>query len=93
MVAGATARFLRTESSGPVTFVVTGDGGRAAEDLACAEYIGRSLAGCDAEAAPYLHRARNPWAAADLNGRTKWLAASPRVDETVGRPGLRAITR
>ncbi|MFE6838243.1 2-phosphosulfolactate phosphatase [Streptomyces sp. NPDC057705] len=65
-VAGATARFLKSEGSGPVTFVVTGDDGQAAEDLACAEYIGQHLAGVDAEAAPYLHRARTSRAAADL---------------------------
>ncbi|MFI2375473.1 2-phosphosulfolactate phosphatase [Streptomyces sp. NPDC018964] len=66
VVAGPTARFLRSEGSGPVTFVVTGEDGRADEDLACAEYIGRSLAGDDVEAAPYLHRARTSRAAADL---------------------------
>ncbi|MFE3326674.1 2-phosphosulfolactate phosphatase [Streptomyces sp. NPDC059176] len=66
VVAGATARFLETEGSGPVTFVVTGDAGQATEDLACAEYIAQHLAGGDAEAAPYLHRARTSRAAADL---------------------------
>ncbi|WP_314253559.1 2-phosphosulfolactate phosphatase [Streptomyces kutzneri] len=66
VVAGATARFLKSEGSGPVTFVVTGDEGQAAEDLACAEYIGRHLAGGDAEVSPYLHRARTSRAAADL---------------------------
>jgi len=66
VVASATARFLKTDGSGPVTFVVTGDGGRAAEDLACAEYIGQHLAGGDGEVAPYLDRARTSRAAADL---------------------------
>ncbi|HEX5568424.1 MAG TPA: 2-phosphosulfolactate phosphatase [Streptomyces sp.] len=66
VVAGATARFLRTEGSGPVTFVVTGEGGRAAEDLACAEYIGQRADGGGAEAAPFLHRARTSRAAAEL---------------------------
>lgn len=66
VVAGATARFLQTNGSGPVTFVITGEGGRAAEDLACAEYIGQRAGGGDAEAAPYLHRARTSRAAADL---------------------------
>ncbi|MFJ3234033.1 2-phosphosulfolactate phosphatase [Streptomyces sp. NPDC086787] len=67
VVAGATARFLKTEGgSGPVTFVVTGDAGRAAEDLACAEYIERRLVGDDVGVAPYLHRARTSRAAADL---------------------------
>lgn len=66
VVAGATARFLKTDGSGPVTFVVTGENGRAAEDLACAGYIGQHLAGGDAEVAPYLDRARTSRAAADL---------------------------
>lgn len=51
-----------------MTFVVTGEGGKADEDLACAEYIGRCMAGGDVEAAPYLRRARNSRAAADLAG-------------------------
>ncbi|MEU0242745.1 2-phosphosulfolactate phosphatase [Streptomyces sp. NPDC006235] len=68
VVAGATARFLRAGDSGPVTFVVTGEDGQADEDLACAEYIGRSMGGGEVEAAPYLQRARNSRAAADLAG-------------------------
>ncbi|MFI8833087.1 2-phosphosulfolactate phosphatase [Streptomyces afghaniensis] len=69
VVAGPTARFLQARGdSGPVTFVVTGESGRADEDLACAEYIGRSVAGGDVEADPYLQRARNSGAAADLAG-------------------------
>ncbi|MFD5193624.1 2-phosphosulfolactate phosphatase [Streptomyces sp. NPDC058357] len=68
VVAGPTARFLQTKDPGPVTFVVTGEDGRADEDLACAEYIGRSMAGGDVEAAPYLDRARTSRAAADLAG-------------------------
>ncbi|MFC8348380.1 2-phosphosulfolactate phosphatase [Streptomyces sp. NPDC057280] len=66
VVAGATARLLRAEGRGPVTFVVTGEEGRADEDLACAEYIGRRVDTDDAEAAPYLRRARASRAAADL---------------------------
>lgn len=68
VVAGPTARFLRGENSGPVTFVVTGEDGRADEDLACAEYIGRCLAGGEVEVEPYLRRARGSRAAADLAG-------------------------
>ncbi|MDW8803502.1 2-phosphosulfolactate phosphatase [Streptomyces scabiei] len=71
VVAGPTARFLRDRDAGPVTFVVTGEDGRADEDLACAEYIGRRTAGDDVAPDPYLHRARNSRAAADL-------AAGPR---------------
>ncbi|WP_406729947.1 2-phosphosulfolactate phosphatase [Streptomyces sp. GD-15H] len=66
VVAGATTRFLQTEGCGPVTFVVTGEEGRADEDLACAEYIGQRLAGGDAGVAPYLQRARTSRAAGDL---------------------------
>jgi 2-phosphosulfolactate phosphatase len=66
VVAGATARFLQAQDSGPVTFVVTGEDGRADEDLACAEYIGRCVDGRDVEADPYLHRARTSGAAAEL---------------------------
>ncbi|MFE6101594.1 2-phosphosulfolactate phosphatase [Streptomyces laurentii] len=69
VVAGATARLLCAEAgTRPVTFVITGDDGRAEEDLACAQYISRRAlarpAGGDAEpgeiehAEPYLHRAR-----------------------------------
>jgi 2-phosphosulfolactate phosphatase len=68
VVAGPTARFLRARGCGPVTFVVTGEDGRAEEDLACAEYIGHRMAGPDVEAAPYLHRARTSRAAAELAG-------------------------
>ncbi|WP_446041771.1 2-phosphosulfolactate phosphatase [Streptomyces sp. SID1121] len=68
VVAGATARFLRKQESGPVTFVVTGEGGRADEDLACAEYIGRRMGGGEVDPAPYLRRARMSRAAADLAG-------------------------
>ncbi|MET8968467.1 2-phosphosulfolactate phosphatase [Streptomyces hydrogenans] len=39
VVAEATARALRAGGYGEVTFVVTGEAGRADEDLACAEYI------------------------------------------------------
>ncbi|MEU2778879.1 2-phosphosulfolactate phosphatase [Streptomyces sp. NPDC007162] len=66
VVAGATAAVLRRERPEAVTYVVTGDGGAADEDLACAEYI----AGCVGDAAlapdPYLARARNSHAAARL---------------------------
>lgn len=68
VVAGPTARYLRAEDSGPVTFVVTGEGGQADEDLACAEYIGGRMAGGEVEAAPYLHRARTSRAATELSG-------------------------
>ncbi|MFC9063012.1 2-phosphosulfolactate phosphatase [Streptomyces sp. NPDC057074] len=68
VVAGPTARFLRSQEAGPVTFVVTGEDGRADEDLACAEYIGRCVDGDGADAAPYVHRAGDSRAAAELAG-------------------------
>ncbi|WP_122618004.1 2-phosphosulfolactate phosphatase [Streptomyces sp. Tu 4128] len=68
VVAGPTARFLRSQEAGPVTFVVTGEDGRADEDLACAEYIGRCVDGGGVDAAPYVHRAGNSRAAAELAG-------------------------
>ncbi|MFI6339009.1 2-phosphosulfolactate phosphatase [Streptomyces sp. NPDC050535] len=68
VVAGPTARFLRTRDSGPVTFVVTGEAGQADEDLACAEYIARCMARDDVEATPHLHRARTSRAATELVG-------------------------
>ncbi|NRQ34691.1 2-phosphosulfolactate phosphatase [Nonomuraea sp. NN258] len=66
VVAEATARLLRERGCGGVTFVVTGDDGRAAEDLACAQYIARRAAGAEADAAGFLRRAAESQAAADL---------------------------
>ncbi|MEU8760775.1 2-phosphosulfolactate phosphatase [Streptomyces sp. NPDC048659] len=67
-VAGPTARFLRAAGGGPVTFVVTGEDGRAEEDRACAEYLARALDGTGEEPdpAPYVERARASRAAAEL---------------------------
>lgn len=50
VVAEATARVLRTRASDSVTYVVTGEDGRADEDLACAQYIARRAT--DTEAGP-----------------------------------------
>ncbi|WP_200429252.1 2-phosphosulfolactate phosphatase [Streptomyces sp. NE5-10] len=52
VVAEATARVLRAGGYEEVTFVVTGEDGRADEDLACAEYIAHRAAGPDTTAAP-----------------------------------------
>lgn len=46
--------------------MVTGEDGRADEDLACAQYIARRAAGETADAAPYLRRAGDSRAAAEL---------------------------
>ncbi|MEV4249546.1 2-phosphosulfolactate phosphatase [Streptosporangium canum] len=54
VVAEATARLLRTRKGDGVTLVVTGDDGRADEDLACAQYIARRVteAGTSRQATP-----------------------------------------
>ncbi|MGC4950861.1 2-phosphosulfolactate phosphatase [Streptomyces sp. DT224] len=66
VVAEATARLLRERGCDDVTFVVTGEDGRADEDLACAQYIARRAAGEAADAEPYLRRAGDSRAAAEL---------------------------
>ncbi|WP_340562599.1 2-phosphosulfolactate phosphatase [Streptomyces sp. GSL17-111] len=66
VVAEATARLLRTRGHGSVTFVVTGEDGQADEDLACAEYIARRSNGAEVDASPFLRRAAESRAAAEL---------------------------
>lgn len=82
VVAGATAEVLRRVRPQTVTFVVTGDGGRAEEDLACAEYavyIADRVPAADADPAPYLERARRSDAAARLADgvRRGWTGVHP----------------
>ncbi|MFI8913297.1 2-phosphosulfolactate phosphatase [Streptomyces sp. NPDC053513] len=66
VVAEATARLLRTRGCDGVTFVVTGEDGRADEDLACAQYIARRATGDGTDAAEFLRRAGRSRAAAEL---------------------------
>ncbi|MFH8281864.1 2-phosphosulfolactate phosphatase [Streptomyces antibioticus] len=66
VVAEATARVLRTRASDDVTFVITGEGGRAEEDLACAHYIARRAIETATDPTDYLHRAAMSRAAAEL---------------------------
>ncbi|MFJ4880528.1 2-phosphosulfolactate phosphatase [Streptomyces sp. NPDC088745] len=66
VVAEATARVLRERGADEVTYVVTGEDGRADEDLACAEYIAARAGGEEAEAGPYVQRARASRAADEL---------------------------
>ncbi|MGW6492132.1 2-phosphosulfolactate phosphatase [Streptomyces sp. NPDC055056] len=66
VVAEATARLLRMRAAGQVTFVVTGEDGRADEDLACAQYIARRATEADTDAAAFLRRAGGSRAAAEL---------------------------
>lgn len=65
-VAAATAGVLRAARPRRVTYMITGEGGRAEEDLACARYIAELTAGRTADPAPYLHRAAASAAAAAL---------------------------
>ncbi|MFD3869338.1 2-phosphosulfolactate phosphatase [Streptomyces sp. NPDC058623] len=66
VVAEATARLLRTRGGDSVTFVVTGEDGRAEEDLACAQYIAGRAIGAVTDAAGYLRRAADSRAAGEL---------------------------
>ncbi|MBW3361668.1 2-phosphosulfolactate phosphatase [Streptomyces microflavus] len=66
VVAEATARLLRARGSGSVTFVVTGEDGRADEDLACAQYIAGRATGAGTDAAGFLRRAAASRAATEL---------------------------
>ncbi|MFE9660719.1 2-phosphosulfolactate phosphatase [Streptomyces sp. NPDC005955] len=66
VVAEATAQLLRTHKSGGVTFVVTGEDGRADEDLACAEYVARRATAPGTDATAFLRRAAESRAAAEL---------------------------
>ncbi|MEV5514751.1 2-phosphosulfolactate phosphatase [Streptomyces flaveolus] len=66
VVAEATARLLRMRRCDSVTFVVTGEDGRAEEDLACAQYIARRATGTGTDAAGFLRRAGTSRAAAEL---------------------------
>ncbi|MFB7241006.1 2-phosphosulfolactate phosphatase [Streptomyces populi] len=66
VVAEATAGVLRARGCDSVTFVVTGEDGRADEDLACAQYIARRAAGADTDATGFLRRAADSRAAVEL---------------------------
>ena len=66
VVAEATARLLGTRGCDRVTFVVTGEDGRADEDLACAQYIALRASEGAADAGEFLRRAGESRAAAEL---------------------------
>ncbi len=66
VVAEATAGLLRERGAERVTFVVTGEDGRADEDLACAQYIAGRADGDGADAAGFLRRAAASRAATEL---------------------------
>ena len=65
-VALPTADLLRRMRPEAVTFVVTGDDGRAEEDLACAQYIAACVDSPTTDPAPFLARAAASPAAAAL---------------------------
>jgi 2-phosphosulfolactate phosphatase len=66
VVAEATAQLLRARGSDSVTFVVTGEDGRADEDLACAQYIARRVTEPGTDAAEFLRRGAQSRAASEL---------------------------
>ncbi|MFJ2376809.1 2-phosphosulfolactate phosphatase [Streptomyces sp. NPDC087769] len=66
VVADATARLLRIREGDGVTFVITGEDGRADEDLACAQYIARRATEAGTDATEFLRRAGESRAAAEL---------------------------
>ncbi|WP_424216587.1 2-phosphosulfolactate phosphatase (plasmid) [Streptomyces sp. BI20] len=65
-VARATADLLRARAADRVTYVVTGEDGRAAEDLACARHIAALAAGHDPDPAGALGEAARSRAADEL---------------------------
>ena len=66
VVADATAHVLRREQPEQVTFVITGENGRAEEDVACAQYIAARATGAVVDPAHFVERAGRSIAAADL---------------------------
>ncbi|MGQ7754128.1 2-phosphosulfolactate phosphatase [Streptomyces sp. WC2508] len=66
VVAEATARLLRIREGDGVTFVITGEDGRADEDLVCAQYIARRATEAGTDATEFLRRAGESRAAAEL---------------------------
>ena len=66
VVAGATAHLLRARRASEVTFIITGDGGEADEDLACADYIAQLAAGLKVKPDAFISRAARSAAAANL---------------------------
>ncbi|MEU3275820.1 2-phosphosulfolactate phosphatase [Streptomyces antibioticus] len=67
VVTEATARVVRTRANDDVTFVITGEEGRAEEDLACAHYIARRITEPSTDPTDYLERAANSAAATELS--------------------------
>lgn len=64
--AKATATYLRSVPPAGVAFIITGENGRAVEDIACAEYIAALTEDSSVAAAPFLEAARASRAAMEL---------------------------
>jgi 2-phosphosulfolactate phosphatase len=56
VVAEATAARVRALQPSSVTFVITGDGGRSDDDLACGEYLAARIEDNAVDPAPFLRR-------------------------------------
>jgi 2-phosphosulfolactate phosphatase len=56
VVARPTVERVQALAPGSVTYVITGDGGRSDDDLACAEYLVECLEGRPPDPRPYLAR-------------------------------------
>ncbi len=69
--ASATARELRLLRDRPVAFVITGDDGRAEEDLACAAFITALAEDLDTSPFPFAERARRARAAEGLRSAVR----------------------
>jgi 2-phosphosulfolactate phosphatase len=64
--AAATAAAIQRDGGQDVCFVVTGDDGKADEDLACAQYIAALLEQPETDARPYLDRVGSSRAASRI---------------------------
>jgi 2-phosphosulfolactate phosphatase len=88
VVADATADLLRAIAADDITFVITGDHGNAEEDRACAEYIARRIIADSEDITPYLHRAANSAASAQLREglRLGYAGIHPTTSRSASRP-------
>lgn len=77
--AAATAAAVRDSGARSVYYVITGDGGVAEEDRACAEYIAALVGDVAADPAPYLRRAAESDTAKAIRRRVE--AGMPGVHE------------
>ncbi len=69
--ARATAAFLKRERPDECHFVITGEAGRATEDIACAEYIQALVEDETISELPYIEKARASRSAQELRARVQ----------------------